>query len=221
MLYYIGMDWPDTPLDQIDPRRFRPPHCTHRDCPAHHLTDPAQFRFHRHGSRKCNPRFLCLTCGGTFSMTAFSPTYYMKRPELLLPVAAMLNAGSAHRQIARSLGCNPSTVTRMVARIARHCIMVQSHALEEMGNIQEPVVLDHFESFVFSQDTPVGLVTSVGQKSWFVYDQEPAPHRRAGRVSPAQEKKQKRLYRRFGKPPRGEYSRSTRASIDLLLSKSG
>ena len=31
-------------------------------------------------------------------------------------------AGSAHRQLARSLGCAASTVTRLAARIGRHCI---------------------------------------------------------------------------------------------------
>ncbi|MCZ6650802.1 MAG: hypothetical protein O7D35_09040, partial [Acidobacteria bacterium] len=62
------------------------------------------------------PRFRCRRCGGTFSRRAFSLTYYLKRPELLPRIAAGLQAASAHRQLARTLGCAPSTVTRLSAR---------------------------------------------------------------------------------------------------------
>jgi hypothetical protein len=71
---------------------------------------------------------------------------------LLAPVAAGLVAGSAHRQLARSLGCAPSTVTRLAARIGRHSLLLHSMFLERIGAIDEPVVLDHFETFVYSQD---------------------------------------------------------------------
>jgi hypothetical protein len=47
-------------------------------------------------------------------------TYCRKRPELLRPVAAGLQAGSAHRQLARTLGCAPSTVTRISEHLGRH-----------------------------------------------------------------------------------------------------
>ena len=105
----------------------------------------------------------------------------MKRPELLLPIAKMLVAGSAHRQIARTLDCAPSTVTRIAARIGRHALLFQAAALEQIGEIDEDVVFDHFETFVFSQDDRLGLGTPVGQRSWFTFSFDPAPHRRAGR----------------------------------------
>ena len=34
-----------------------------------------------------NPRFICLACGSSFCLKAFSLTYYRKRPELLRPVS--------------------------------------------------------------------------------------------------------------------------------------
>jgi len=154
-------------------------------------------------------------------MQSFSPTHYLKRPELLVPIAAGLHAGSAHRQLARSLGCDPSTVTRQVARLGRHCILLSARALENIDRITEPVVFDHFESFVYSQDYQTGLGTAMGQETWYNYDQQLAPHKRPGRISPAQQEKQDRLYERFGKPPTGEYTRSTRECLDLLLRKSG
>jgi hypothetical protein len=44
------------------------------------------------------------------SRQTFSVTYYRKRPELIEPIAAGLVAGSAFRQLARSLRCAPTTV---------------------------------------------------------------------------------------------------------------
>ena len=60
---------------------------------------------------------------------------------LLLPVAAQLVAGSAHRQIARNLGCSHTTVTRMAARLGRHALLFLARALEEIRSIDEPIVV--------------------------------------------------------------------------------
>jgi len=114
------------------------------------------YRFRRHGSyatrrRSAVPRFRCLVCQRTFSRQSFAVSYYLKRPELLVPVAAGLQAGSAHRQLARTLGCAHSTVTRLSARLGRHAMLLSAHALQHLeGQLAEPVVLDHFETFEFT-----------------------------------------------------------------------
>jgi transposase-like protein len=165
------MDWPKTPVERL--QAFRPPFCPSPDCPEHHRRD-GRFRFHFKGSYPTrrsdhNQRFRCLSCGATFSERAFSPRYFLKRPELLLPVAAGLVAGSAHRQIARSLGCSPSTVTRLSARIGRHTLLLMGRALAALrGRLAEGIVFDHFETFEFAQDFPFGIATPVGAASWFV-----------------------------------------------------
>jgi hypothetical protein len=126
-------------------------------------------------------RYRCPTCRRGFSQQTFACSYYLKRPELLLPVAAGLVAGSAHRQIARSLGCAPSTVTRLSARLGRHALLLQALALQQLSRLEETVGLDHFETFVFSQQDRLGIATPVGQRSWFGYALDPAPHRRSSR----------------------------------------
>jgi hypothetical protein len=136
----------------------------------------------------------------------------MKRPELLVPIAAGLVAGSAHRQIARTLGCAPSTVTRLAARIGRHTLLLQALALGQLDGIDEPIVFDHFETFVFSQDDRLGIGTAVGQRSWFVYAMDPAPHRRAGRRSARRAPPRRPLPDRIP----GSYVRSTGRVIRLL-----
>jgi transposase-like protein len=178
---------PGQPIEGKRPDRFRPPHCPRRECSGHR---PAgRYGCIRAGSyvRRCDPqrrvpRFLCLGCKRSFSRQSFATSYYLKRPELLAPVAAGLVAGSGHRQIARSLRCAPSTVTRLSARLGRHALLVQAEALAALeGSVDEPFVWDHFETFAFSQEDRLGIGTAVGQRSWFVFSFDPAPHRRGGR----------------------------------------
>jgi hypothetical protein len=93
--------------------------------------------------------------------------------------------------------------------------LLQALALEQIDEIDEPVVLDHFETYVFSQDDRLGIATPIGQRSWFTYATEPAPHRRAG----------PRAARRRGVRgplPRiasGSVVDSTLKTLDLLASK--
>jgi len=216
------MDWPKLSIERVPPSAFRPRHCPRRGCPQHGIDSPRRFRYTAAGhydrkrDRRRLPRFRCLSCRSRFSQSAFSVSYYLKRPEFLVPVAAGLNAGSAHRQIARSLGCAPSTVTRLAARLGRHALLLQALALERLPGLQEPVVLDHFETFVVRQEEALGLATSVGQRSWFVYGIDPAPHRRGGKRTPVQKS---RLRKRPVDPDRGSVRRSTERMLDLLLAK--
>ncbi len=214
---FPGVYWPRTPVERL--QKFLPRFCPWPDCPTHTRADRLA-RFRRHGSystrrRPAVPRFRCAACGRTLSRQTFAVSYYLKRPELLLPVAAGLQAGSAHRQIARSLGCAPSSVTRLSARLGRHALLLLARSLRHLhGSLAEPIVLDHFETFEFTQDFPFGVATPVGRDSWFVYGLDPAPHLRAGTRSPAQ---RARLAARPRRPLRGGYDASSARVINLLL----
>ena len=212
------MQWPNIPIESVPGEEFRPPHCPWPECRAH--LDSRKARFHRHGvfvrqvDGKVIPRFRCLVCRRSCSQQSFACSYYLKRPELLLPVAAGLQAGSAHRQLARSLGCAPSTVTRLSARLGRHAILLSAILLEAVDKIGEPVVHDDFETFVYSQEFPVGLGTTVGQDSWWVYNLEYAPHRRGGKRTPRQ-----RASKKVARPASGAYRRAFSRMLDLLIDR--
>lgn len=211
------MDLPKTPVERL--QEFRPPFCPRQDCVDHRRSD-GRFRYRVHGSYPTrrhphNQRYRCLRCFGTFCRNSFSTRYYLKRPELLVPVAAGLVAGSAHGQLARSLGCNASTVTRLSARIGRHAMLLMARALGRLeGRLDESINFDHFETFEFAQDYPFGIATAVGSESWFVYGIDPAPHARTGRRSAAQARRSRGRPRR---PRRGGYSGSTSRMLDNLL----
>lgn len=211
------MHWPVTPTEHLS--KFQPSFCPWRRCPEHRRR-LAGYRFYRHGffstkTRRRIPRFRCLTCERTFSRQTFCVSYYRKRPWLLGPVAAGIVAGSALRQLARSLECSPNTVARISAHLGRHAMLLQASALGELrGRITEPINLDHFETFEFTQDYPFGVATPVGMRSWFVYGVDPAPHGRGGRRSESQAR---RLRGRPRRATHGRYGGSATRVLDLLL----
>ena len=178
------MRWPTHTLDAVRPSRFLPPFCPRPDCVAHTHTGrgfQCDGSYRRIRSPQKVYRFLCKDCGHRFSRSTFATDYYLKRPELMVQVAAGLAACSAHRQIARSVGCSKTTVTRMSERLGRHAVLFHARCRKRLGSPDEVVVHDHFETFVGRQDHALGLGTAVGFRSWFVYDIDPAPHRGSGR----------------------------------------
>jgi len=128
-------------------------------------------------------------------------------------VAAGLVAGSAHRQIARTLKCSHTTVALQQARLGRQALLLHVRCLEQLDAIDEPIVYDDFESFVLSQDHAFGMGTPVGRDSWFVYGLDYAPHR-IGRRKAGRRRAVGKEHQRSG-----AYSRAFRATLDRLLSK--
>lgn len=161
------------------------------------------------------PRFRCQGCGRTLSRQSFAFSYYLKRPALSEPIAKGLVAGSAHRQIARSVGCHHSTVTHRAQRLGRHALLLQQLAMRDL-TLREAVVVDDFDTFAGSQYFPCTLPTATGADSWFVYGSAFARERRRGHLSPAQRRRRARLERAFGRPERGAVERAFRSLIARL-----
>lgn len=213
------MDWPTHSVESLG-AAFEPPFCPRPACPSHARGGFA-WKIHGHfrwrdGTRIT--RFRCRTCRKTFSTQTFSCTYYLKRRELSVPIAAALQAGSAHRQIARSLGCAPNTVTRRAARLGRHALLLHAFALGHITQLGESLVYDDFEGFAYGQDFPFALGTAAGHGSSFLYDLDVALHPRRGRMSPAQKKRQKRL-EAAGRRPRDGTSDSFGRWLDRLRAR--
>ena len=207
-------------VELVRPESFVPAFCPWPECPEHQR-HTGTLRCIPHGSyrRRCDsrivPRFRCLSCRRTFSQQSFAFSYYLKRPELSRPIAAGLVAGSAHRQIARSLGCHHSTVTHRSRRLGRHALLLHHTALQEL-DVAEPVIVDDFDSFAGSQYFPCTLPTATGSDSWFLYGFAFARERRRGSMSPVQQKRRTRLERLYGRPPRGAVTAAFRALIGAL-----
>jgi len=201
---------------------FCPPFCPAPRCRFH--VDSRGWRFKRKGfyTRRAAPRriprFLCLHCRRSFSSQTFSSTYFLKRPELLEPLFLRLVACSGYRQIARALGVSPTTVLRQTIRLGRHCLLFHER-LRPQGPLREPIAFDGFESFEFSQYTPVHFHVAVGVGSHFLYGFTDSELRRKGRMTAAQRARRGELERRFGRPDPRSIEREVRAMLEMLLSE--
>lgn len=185
------------------PETFIPPHCPRSHCCFHRCA--AGWRWIRFGAyaRQCQPRIIpryrCVHCRATFSSQTFSTTYYLKRPDLSEPIAHRLLACSGYRQIAREARCDPTTVMGQAARLGRHALL-RLHELKPSGPLREPLVIDGFESFAYSQYHPLHLNHAVGAASHFVYGFTFARLRRKGTMTPAQRRRRAALEATHGRP---------------------
>lgn len=182
---------------------FVPPFCPRVDCPFHTCRDGWTWKPHGTYTRRCEPRvirrFRCGHCRRTFSTQSFSTTYYLKRPELLVATFHRALACSAFRQIAREARCAATTIQRQCDRLGRHALLMLQHR-RPRGPVAEPIVLDGFESFAYSQYHPLHLNTAVGAQSHFVYGFTFSELRRKGRMTERQRRHRAMLESTRGRP---------------------
>ena len=181
-----------------------PPHCPNEKC-HFHRNDRHLWRFVRDGSfsRKAEPcviqRYKCCHCRRHFSSQTFSVTYWKRKPGLLLDVFHMLVSCVGIRQGARWLKVSPQTIANHAARLGRHCQLIHEE-LRPKGEIREPLALDSFESFEYSQDHPTSYHVAAGQKSHFFLGFTESELRRKGSMTKAQRRRREGIKAELGRP---------------------
>jgi transposase-like protein len=201
---------------------FQPPCCPNPQCRFH--LHPRRWRFAKRGFRPARrgrsvvQEYYCTHCGRRFSATSFRTDYWLRRPELLLPIARLISEGAGLRQIARALGTSHTTVARQVARLGRHCLLFHGR-LVRRRLLTEPLVIDGFESFEFSQYFPFHANLAVGARSWLLYHFTDSPLRRKGAMTPFQKQRRAELERLFGRPDPQAVERGVAELLRPLLSR--
>ena len=185
---------------------FTPPHCPRPDCLFH--LDSTGWRFKRAGFflRKTRPhrvqRYRCSRCKSAFSSQSFSPTYRLRRPDLLEPVFRAEVAGSGHRQIARQLGTVHATIQRLADRLGRHCLLLhesfRSRAQAKLA--EEPIVMDGLGTFAGGQYWPLELTGLLGTRSFYSHDFVVTERRRGGTMTALQKKRRAAYEEKLGRP---------------------
>ena len=149
-----------------------PPFCPNPDC--HHHRHPTGWTYIRRGThaRKHPPRivqrFQCVACRRGFSTQTFALGYWCRRQDTFAPVFLALMSCSGLRQVARQLSLTRVSVTCRLERLARHCLLL-NEMLRPKGPPREPLVLDGFETFEYSQYAPMHVNLLVGARSLLVY----------------------------------------------------
>ena len=207
------------PLQKLpDPARrsFRPPFCPNPDCAFHHPHPAWKAQkdgfFRRPSDQALIQRFRCPHCHRRFSSQSFATTYWLRYRRLLIPIARMICEGPGLRQLGRILGISHKTVARHLARAGRHCLLFH-HALRRNHPLQEPIVIDGFESFEYSQFFPFHTNLAVGAHSWALYHFTDSPLRRKGTMTERQRRRRTELEHCLGRP---DPKAIERAITDLL-----
>src|SRR5690242_10373884 len=186
------------------PQSWAPPFCPNRKC-RFHKGDLSLWKYVKIGfySRRTPPyqvqRLRCDTCRRRFATQTFSVTYWLHRPELLVPVFHRLVSCSGLRQIAAEFRASPETIARMAGRLGRHCLLFHEFNRPK-GCITEPLAADSFESFEYSQYYPTSFHVVAGQNSHFFYGFTDSELRRKGTMTRGQKRKRAELEDRLGRP---------------------
>lgn len=161
------------------------------------------------------PRYHCGCCGASFSFQSFQATYWLKRPDLLVPLMGRLVACAGFRQIARDFGVSHTTVMRLSERLGRHCLLYLWRELRRF-QLNEPVVIDGFESFAHSQYYPCHFHLAVGARSHFTYAFTDSELRRKGRMTEVQKRRRAELERLHGRPDPRSIEKEIAELVKLL-----
>lgn len=197
-----------------------PPFCPNPAC-RFHRSDRHLWRFERVGTyeRRSPPfvvqRWRCVTCRRSFGEQTFRTSYWLRRPDLLRPVFHRLLGCSGFRQIAREFGVSPQTIARMSERLGRHCMLFHE-SRRPRGPITEPLSLDSFESFEYSQYYPTSFHLAAGRHSHFLYGFTESEIRRKGRMTDAQRRRRQHLESRLGRPDPKAIERDVAALLEIV-----
>jgi len=123
-----------------------------------------------------------------------------------------------NRQMARALVCSPSTVGHQVARLGRHCLLVQARELSRISRLNE-IAIDGFETFEWSQYFPFHHNVAVDvDTGYFLYHTD-SPLRRKGRMTAGQKRRRLALETSLGRAHPRAIEAGVRALLAPLLSR--
>jgi hypothetical protein len=122
---------------------------------------------------------------------------------------------AALRQIARALEASPQTILLHANRLGRHCQLF--HELHRpRAPLAEPLALDGFQSFEYSQFHPTWYHVVAGRRSHFFYGFTDSELRRSGSMTPPQKRTRLQLESRYGRPDPRSIERETAAVLGVV-----
>jgi len=200
-----------------------PPHCPNPKCKYFNpLSEPWPVKrkgfYVRQTRPQCIQRFTCRHCGRHFSTQTFSTSYWQKRPALATRTFMMVVGCMGNRQIARALCCSPASVAYHIARLGRHCLLVQANELAKIKHLDE-IAIDGFETFEWSQYFPFHHNVALDVASGYFLQHTDSPLRRKGRMTAHQRARRAVLEAQLGRAHPKAVERGTRELLEVLILK--
>jgi len=199
---------------------FVPPHCPNAACDSHE--NPSAWRFKKKGffDRPAQgdrvQRYLCHRCGRNFSSQTFSLTYWLRRPELLVPLFFRVIGCTGLRQAGYELRAAHSTLQRQIERLGRHCLLF--HECLRPRVPLEDLVLDGLRTLEAGHYWPFDLNVLVGV-SHFIWGFNDVPLRRSGTMRPGQRRHRARLEAKHGRPDPQAPRKAVRELLGRIIPK--
>jgi len=122
--------------------------------------------------------------------------------------------------MARALSCSKSTVAHQVARLGRHCLLVQARELSKISSLNE-IAIDGFETFEWSQYFPFHHNVAVDVASGYFLYHTDSPLRRKGRMTAGQKRRRLALETSLGRAHPRAVEEGVRSLLAPLLSRAG
>jgi transposase-like protein len=197
-----------------------PPFCPNSRC-TFHCGDTTSWRCVKKGffasarSGTSTQRYKCRDCGRSFSTRTFRSTYRLRRADLFFRVARGLVSCSGYRQLAAGLGVSHSTIARHAAKLGRQALLAHE-SFRSKRTLAEPLALDSFVSFVYSQYYPVHFHLTIGRESHFVYGFTESEVRRSGTMTRGQRARREALEQKLGRPDPKAREKDVAAILEIV-----
>jgi transposase-like protein len=202
---------------------FTPPRCPDARCSQHRA--PAEGFYRRHGfyRPKCRaeqvPRFLCRTCGRSFSRQTFRYDSGDRRPECNEPLLRYLWSGVGLRQAGRQLDLDVHSVLGKLRKMGRTLARLHKnlcHRLPEGGTF----LLDEEETYEQASIRPLTMPVLIEKNHWFVVATTAGSIRRLAEPGTARRLWQDRDEQKHG-VRRDRSRRCVRGVLGVLASRLG
>jgi len=172
-------------------------------------------------TRKTGPstsikRYLCRSCGKSFSDQTHTLTYRERKPHLTQKVMRLLMEGSSQRGCARLLGVKQQTVANKMIRLGiRAKTHLDSSTPLDPEKLEQPtVIFDEMETFEHSKCKPLSIVVVVEDKTRKIIAAEVAPMAAKGKLAAISRKK-------YGRRKSGRKAALSRALQEVRLKYPG
>jgi len=162
---------------------YTPPFCPYVACSLHvDLPDQKWWScdvFHATKAFGSVQRYVCHSCGRTFSEQTFSVHFYAKFVIDYRRLERLSASSMSLRALSREFRCSCDSVTNRNDRIARQGIALHT-TLRQTATTTEAVCFDGLVSFDRSQYFPSDIGLSITAKSRYIYAASHATTRRSG-----------------------------------------